>query len=169
MTKLHLLARRLLIGYVCLLIIAATVVVGFWKFQHVRLLSVQTDSMAPTYRPHDALLVSPASSLHPGQIISYVSPKDPSVVVSHRLLSMDHLLVTKGDNLPKPDVAFSSSLVVGQVSADLPKLGYVLDFLHQPLGIAVAVYLPALFVAVTEIRRLSVHFGRGYYRLLSFR
>jgi signal peptidase I len=125
--------------------------------------------MVPTYRAGDALVVSPASDLRPGEIISYKEPKDPSVIVSHRLLSDDDLLVTKGDNVAKPDVAFSESLVVGQVRASLPQLGYVLDFLHKPIGIALTVYVPALVLVLGEIKRLSRYFGRSYYKLLGAR
>lgn len=169
MDRAHTITRRLLIGYVCLLLIGAAIIAGFWKFGHVRLLSVQTDSMAPAYRPGDALLVSPASGLRPGQIISYQSPKNPHIIVSHRLLSVDNMLVTQGDNLAKPDVAISESLVVGQVKASLPRLGYVLDFLHKPIGIALCAYVPVLMLVASEVKRLSRHFARGYYRLLGVR
>lgn len=169
MERLHSLARALLIGYVCLVIAAAAVIAGLWKLGHLRLLSVQTDSMAPVYRPGDALLVGPASELRPGEIVSYMSPTNPGVIISHRLVSVDNLLVTKGDNLPKPDVAFSETLVVGRAAASLPRLGYVLDFLHKPIGVALSVYLPASALVIAEIRRLSRYFGRGYYRLFGFR
>lgn len=164
--------RCLLLGYLCLLVLTTAAMAGYWKFQHGRLLSVQTDSMVPTYRPGDALLVRSIemSRLHPGQIISYISPKDTQVVVSHRLIAVNgSVLTTQGDRLKRPDISFAPSLVIGQVVATVPRLGYLLDFLHRPIGLLVAIYLPALAIIWSEVKNLARYYDRHYYRLLGFR
>ncbi|HSX36751.1 MAG TPA: signal peptidase I [Patescibacteria group bacterium] len=160
--------------YVGLMVVGAGVVVGEWKFHHLRVLAVQTGSMAPTFKPGDAVLVQKAqpASLAVGQVVSYISPADPTILVSHRIVAINRrtgMLTTRGDYAARPDISFSPSLVVGRVSAVVPKFGYVINALHTRLGLIVGVYTPALFIIFSEIKRLAHHYGRGYYRLPSFR
>ncbi|HET7320656.1 MAG TPA: signal peptidase I [Candidatus Saccharimonadales bacterium] len=174
MERLHSTVRLLLIIYVSGVVIASVVAVGLWRWQHVRLYSVQTNSMQPTFQAGDAVLVKQAdtSNLHAGEVVSYTSPASPRVIVSHRVISVDKargLVTTKGDNAKRPDVSFSPNLVRGQVSAVLPWLGHILDNMHKPLGLAVGVYMPAAFVLISEMRRLAKHYGRGDYKVLSYR
>ena len=84
-----------------------------------RLLSVQTASMVPTFRPGDAILIQPVSpsSLRPGDIVSYRSPLNPHLFISHRLVRIDRQtgqLITAGDALHTPDQPFSQLQVVGR-------------------------------------------------------
>jgi signal peptidase len=131
-------------------------------------LSVQTASMVPTFRPGDALIVAPfsASQLRVGQVISYRSPHDPRVIISHRLISRGSAgqLTTAGDALHSHDPSFAPNRVVGRVVSVAPGLGRLLDWLHQPLGLVVVVYVPALGLAGLEIRRLIKHYQQVYYR-----
>ncbi|MGC1177220.1 MAG: S26 family signal peptidase, partial [Candidatus Saccharimonadales bacterium] len=56
-----------------------------------QLLSVQTGSMVPTLRPGDAVIVKPSAAhdLTVGDIVSYQSPRDSNLVVTHRLTRVD--------------------------------------------------------------------------------
>ena len=144
------------------------------RAQGNQLLSVQTGSMEPVLQPGDAVVVHAVSTrqLRVGDIISYQSPRDSSLIISHRLIGIDRRtgwLRTQGDALKTPDPAFPPRLVVGQVTAVAPKLGRLLDILRQPLGLALAVYLPAIVIIVAEIRRLIDHYRRRYYRMLGYR
>jgi signal peptidase len=138
-----------------------------------RLLSVQTASMVPTFRPGDAIIVQPVSpsSLRAGDIVSYRSPRDPGVVISHRLIEVNQpagRLVTAGDALHTPDQPFLPLLVVGRATAVAPGLGTVLDAPPRPLGLVIMVYLPAALVIGAEALRLSRHYRRPAY-LLDYR
>ncbi|HSX36730.1 MAG TPA: signal peptidase I [Patescibacteria group bacterium] len=164
----------MLIVYVGLMVVWAGVVVGEWKFHHLRVLAVQTGSMAPTFKPGDAVLVQKAhpASLAAGQVVSYISPADPTLLVSHRIVAINQqtgMLTTRGDHAARPDISFSPSLVVGRVSAVVPKFGYIINALHTRLGLIIGVYTPAAIIVLGEIKRLTHYYGRGYYRLLSFR
>lgn len=174
MGKLHSIVRALLIAYIGILLVAAGGAVTLWKWYGVRVYSVQTNSMRPVFRSGDAVLAKPVdvTGLHTGQVISYTSPASPRVIVSHRIVAIDKargLITTKGDKAQRPDVSFSPNLVKGQVSAVLPQLGFVLDVMHKPIGLAIGVYLPAALVLLSEIKRLASHFGYGYYRSLGLR
>jgi signal peptidase I len=122
-------------------------------------LSIQTGSMMPTLRPGDAVVVSRASTagLRCGDIISYHSPTNPGITITHRLQRVEPAngwLITKGDAASQPDSAFPPRLLVGRVVAVGPGLGRVLDDLHRPLGLALGVYLPAAGLVGAEGWRL---------------
>ena len=140
----------------------------FIRLQGCQLLSVQTASMLPAVRPADVLVVAPVlpSRLHAGDIISYRNPRDPNVIISHRLTSIDRdtgWLTTEGDALHSPDPAFPPRLLIGRAAALVPRLGLLLDTLRQPLGLALAVYLPAALVISAEVHRLAQAYARPFY------
>src|SRR4051812_744516 len=119
MGKLHqclnMLARTLKIMVLALLVTGAAALTGLHA-RGYRLLSVQTGSMMPAFRPDDALVVAPAAvhQLSPGQVISYRSPHDPAVIISHRLTSLKNgNLITQGDAIGYPDPAVAPRLLVG--------------------------------------------------------
>jgi signal peptidase I len=174
MARFATLVHWLLISYITLLMIAAAMVVGLWKWQHVQIYSVQTGSMAPTFQPGDAVLVKhiDASAVQTGQVVSYISPANPRIIVSHRVTSVDAkrgLITTQGDNARRPDVAFSPNLVKGRVRAVLPYLGRLLNAMHTPWGLAIGVYLPASVVVLSELRQLAKGYNYSYYRLFGLR
>lgn len=133
-----------------------------------RLLSVQTGSMLPAIRPGDALVVRVVSpgQLQIGDIISYRNPRQSAMTISHRLLAIDRRtgwLTTAGDTLQAPDPAFPPYLVIGRAAAIAPSLGLVLDTLRRPLGLGLAVYLPAVLIVVSEANRLARAYARPFY------
>jgi signal peptidase len=135
-----------------------------------QLLSIQTGSMVPTFRPGDALIVGPvmASRLRVGDIVSYRSPRDVTVTVSHRLVAINRYtgwLTTAGDAQHSPDPPFPPDLVLGRPTALAPHLGSVLNALRRPLGLALAIYLPATLIIIAEGRRLVRYYSRPLYRL----
>lgn len=132
------------------------------------LLSVQTASMVPVFGPGDAIIVRPipARDLRPGDIISYHSPLNPNLIISHRLTRIDHhtgWLTTSGDALKTPDPAFPPRLIIGQAIAVTPNLGLFLNKLRQPLDLLLAVYLPAVLTIITEARHLMLIYTQPFY------
>lgn len=150
------------------LLIVSAAGLAVLRIRGEQLLSIQTASMAPALRPGDAVVIRPASSksLRPGDIVSYRNPRNPKMVVSHRLVKIDRRtgwLTTAGDALDSTDPAFPPRLVVGRARAVLPNFGLVLDMLRQPLGLAAALYLPASVVIAAETRRLRHAYARPFY------
>lgn len=139
-----------------------------------RLLSVQSGSMAPSFDNGDAVLVRKVKlqNLIVGDVISYHSPADSRVVVSHRLVSIDYQtgrLVTKGDSILPQDLPFPSNRLIGKVYTVVPYVGTGLDWLHTPTGIMIAVYTPAACVILYEINRLSKYYKQPVYKLHGYR
>ena len=129
-------------------------------YRHYRgdqLLSVQTGSMIPTFYPGDAIVTNKTAlqKLLVGDIVAYHNPVNSKVIVSHRLISVNYKtgkLITEGDALDLQDVPFPSYLVAGKVDKVIPHAGLLLDWLHKPIGLLVAVYVPAVLVMATEAK-----------------
>lgn len=160
-------ARSLLAIEVTLLIVGAAGL-ALIRFQGHELLSVQTASMLPTIRPGDALIVASVSpnQLHIGDIISYRSPRDPTVIISHRLVSIDPKtgwLTARGDALRSPDPVFPPRLLIGHATALAPRLGTVLNALRHPISIALTIYVPAGLIVWAEVGRLARTYTRPFY------
>jgi hypothetical protein len=54
-------------------------------------------------------------------------------------------------------------LLVGRATAIAPGLGVVLDTLRRPIGLALAIYLPAALIVAAEVRRLGSTYARPFY------
>jgi signal peptidase I len=160
--------RVLKLFNVAVLLVFATALIAL-HIRGVEFLSVQTNSMTPTFKARDVLVVLPAdvSTLRPGQVISYHSPTNPRVIISHRLIVIDHTrgrLTTAGDANGKSDPTFSQSLLVGRAYAVMPKFGYVLETLRNLLALIILIFLPAILIIFLEIKRLIVTLTAKEYR-----
>lgn len=157
--RLFAISLRAVIYLLISLLIAAGVGLVSLHVNHQKLLSVQSASMMPTFRRGDALVVNSVKTeqLRVGDIISYQSQRDGAVVISHRLSSVDKqagLLTTAGDRLGRPDKPFPASQVIGRATAIAPGLGRIMDAIRTPVGLLCLLYLPALAVVGSEIKRL---------------
>jgi len=143
---------------------------AIWRFHPANVLSVQTNSMAPTLVKGDAIVLkhSNLSTLKVGDIVSYRSPLNPNVIITHRIVFIDKsrsVVVTKGDNVATTDGPINVSQIVGQVSRTIDRLGYILDFLRSPTGLITTLYIPAIGIFSLELSRLTKYYLRPTYRL----
>ena len=149
--------------------------IAMWRMQSVQFMSVESGSMAPVIRKGDAVVVRPVAdpkSLVAGDVISYRSPANQAMIITHRIIRTEpqwRLLVTQGDNTKRADKPVSMDNVVGKVDARIAYAGYLLDFLRKPIGLAIAVYLPAALIIGNELLRLARHYTRPTYRLPGYR
>ena len=162
------------IVYTLVIILGAlTMFTAYRHYKGDQILSVQTGSMVPSFYPGDALVTRKVivPSLQIGDIVTYHNPSDPKVLVSHRLIGINYRtgkLITHGDALDLQDVPFPSNLLVGKVYKVVPLAGFMLDWLHKPAGLIVAIYIPASLILISEARRLARHYSKPYYRLYSY-
>ncbi len=168
--------KRLIIICFVLLILCSSTFVAYLYKSGDRVLSVQTGSMVPTFKVGDAVIVQRKGlkNLHEGDIISYRSPANKSVIVTHRLVRVDYItgrLVTKGDALERVDLPFPASRLIGVVYKVVPRVGGTLDWLHSPTGLILAVYAPAVGVILYELKRLSAQYEhvQRTYKLHGYR
>lgn len=159
--------RWLLAGVVAAIIAALVVALGPL---HLRLLDVQTNSMTPLFRAHDAVVVRPVNpvALRPGDIVSYRSALIAGQLVTHRVVTIDRLrqrLIVKGDRLPEADPPVPFTAVRGREVAVVPRIGTILEFVKKPLGLGLLIYLPAISIILSEFLRLQRHYQKQHYLL----
>jgi signal peptidase I len=162
--------RGLLLLSVSLLLIGAGGLIWTHR-QGWQLLSVQSDSMVPTFEKGDLLAVEPMATakIPLGAVVSYHSPADGQVIISHRLVARSGgQLITAGDALGSRDPPFTQSLLVGRAVAVVPGAGRLIDALRNQLGLTLWVYLPAAVICLSEIRRLYINIARPNYRLAGY-
>lgn len=164
---------KVIVYFIVILFAVVTLYMGYRNFKGDQLLSVQTGSMVPVFYPGDAVATRKVTleELLVGDIVAYRSRDNPKVLVSHRLVSINHVtgkLITHGDALELQDVPFPASQVVGTVYKVVPNAGMVLDWLHKPVGLIIAVYIPAAFILGGEAKRLAKQYNKPYYQLYSY-
>ena len=152
-----------------LLMLAAVICFGIylWQVKGVRYYSVQSDSMKPTLMVGDLVIAKKTTPnyINSGDIVSFVSSANSNIVVTHRVVSADHvnrLITTRGDNIVSPDTPIDYPSVVGKEVVSIPYLGYVLDALRRPIGLILMVYIPMILLAIAEIRILISKLNRSY-------
>lgn len=124
------------------------------------LLVVISNSMAPTFRAGDVLILQSAGdSLEPGMIVSY---RKGGNLITHRVVRVDGAtLVTRGDNnLGDDPWTVPVSSVVGTPFARVPYLGYVIFFLKKPLGFLMIVLIPSIWIMIDVFKRLNKELNR---------
>ncbi len=130
------------------------------------LLSVLSGSMTPVIRTGDLIIDDPVSSaqavaLKPGQIISFRAAPGSTKILTHRIVARQviHGVVeyqTKGDANNAPDAALRPATdVVGRLAAVIPRGGYLLAALHQPLVPVLLVVSAVLFFLAGPLFRLA--------------
>lgn len=139
-------------------VLAGAAALGVLRLCGYQMYGVASDSMQPAIRKGDAVLISTESlQPRPGQVLSYRSPVNSKVVITHRVIAVDAkhgLIVTQGDHAAAPDAAIPQSAVIGHAIRHIPLFGYILSALRQPFGLLIAVYLPAISILAAEYRNL---------------
>ena len=153
-----------LMGLVVVLLAGtAPTLVGFETFV------VLSGSMEPALGVGDLAVVGAVKpeQLRMRDIISYRTPAQPNVIVTHRLVGVSAdengrlMFETKGDANDSVDqVEVDSQAVLGRVFYAVPKIGYLVDFAKKPLGKAVLLGLPGDFAGARRAGRLA---GRSLF------
>ena len=103
MTRLHLTQRRRTLSAGAALV---AVLFGVLSWVRPRRFVVTGDSMLPTLRPGDRLLVARIGHAHEGDLVVVRDPRSPSRLVCKRVVSADaRHIVVRGDN---PDASTDS-------------------------------------------------------------
>ena len=117
---------------------------------------VLSGSMTPVIRTGDLVIDNPvtaagASNLHVGQIISFRSAPGSSTIFTHRIVGVTTTgatvsYITKGDanNAPDADPRPAKD-VIGLFQRAIPRGGYILNALHQPLVLGLLLAAPVLW------------------------
>jgi signal peptidase len=136
---------------------------GYVRASGAKTLSVQSGSMVPTFHKGDLVVVKSVPEYRVGDVITFINPANKKETVTHRIIavrasSMSMSYVTKGDANMAPDIPVASSAVIGKLQHIVPRVGYVVDFMRKPLGLALIIYVPALMIMISELKRLAAYY-----------
>lgn len=134
------------------------------------LLTVASNSMEPELNRGDLILIEPIAfrNIRIGDIVSYRPANQSEALVTHRIVAIDYQgsrLTLGSDRSKSPDPTIGRSQVIGRVSAKAPWIGRIVSFLRTPLGLLLAIYLPAIFLIAREVNRISLQLSRPKYLL----
>lgn len=112
---------------------------------------VLSGSMEPAFSIDDLLIIQECESYEIDDIVTYVD--SDGMVVTHRIIDIDgDNITTKGDNNNIADPAFDISRIKGKVIAIIPKFGYVLSILQNPMCIVLVIGI-TIFLSELSFRR----------------
>ncbi len=123
------------------------------KFFGLRSFVVLTGSMMPTYPVGSIVVTKPTGDYTLGDAIAFTR-KD--VTITHRIISYKSVngvknYIVKGDANNAPDVEIvPEKTITGKVVTSVPLIGLVLNKLHSPIGLFLAVFIPAMILIVFE-------------------
>jgi signal peptidase len=142
-----------------LAIAAAATLPTLFGFQSFAVLS---GSMEPAIGTGDIVVVRKIAPLDAriGDVVTFRSPESPDRLVTHRATSVQAsgetvTFVTKGDaNTGIERWSIAAGGTIGKVEYRIPKLGYVTNRVGSRFGRFAFLVLPALVLAVSELRRI---------------
>jgi signal peptidase I len=127
-----------------------------------RALTVMSGSMEPALGVGDVVIDSRVSptSVRVGDIVTFSDPEGTGKLITHRVRRVRIAegtahVVTKGDNtnaVERWDVPAGGS--IGRAEYRIPLLGFLVFWLHGPLGRIGLIVIPALLLAGYELWRI---------------
>ncbi len=131
-------------------------------FFGIKSLTVLSGSMEPTIHVGDIVVVRqiPAVEARIGDIVTFRDPTDRNKLITHRVRSItisngSVRFETKGDaNTSIEQWKIPRDGTIGLVMYRVPRLGYVLFYVHGAIGRLLLVVVPALLLGAYEIWRI---------------
>jgi signal peptidase I len=123
--------------------------------------SVYSGSMEPAIRVGSLAVVKgmPSTQFRPGDVITYRTPNQADVVITHRIVSIVQTedgrrqYRTKGDANQTEDIVFiDPGAVLGKVQYSVPYAGYVVEFSKGVTGRLLLLVLPAVLLLIDFLR-----------------
>ncbi|MBQ7540822.1 MAG: signal peptidase I [Clostridia bacterium] len=126
-------------------------------------LSVQSDSMEPTFKENDLIVIrmtKPSERFKKGDVVSFFTYDNTGTrfINSHRIVEVMHgetrdRYVTKGDNAESADhkKLYSSSIIGVYVDKKISGLGAIVDFIHSPTGVLLCVVIPSAIIIIAQV------------------
>jgi signal peptidase I len=121
---------------------------------------VQSGSMEPTIKVGSIVVIKPEGAYKVGDIITFGKDTKKEIPTTHRIVASKvesgvMIYTTKGDaNEDKDTKEVKQSEIIGRVIFSVPYLGYIIDFAKKPIGFAIFIGLPALYIAYDEVVKI---------------
>lgn len=135
------------------------------------LMTVMSGSMEPTFLTGSVIAIETLSNptdLKAGDVVTYESLDDASVLITHRIISVEATdnsveYTTKGDHNDTADAnPIPSEHVVGlYANVTIPYLGYVFYFMHSSAGIATFLIIPGILLILFSMTTVWKAFSKA--------
>lgn len=119
--------------------VTIVVIIFLFIFLNLKVLIVNSGSMAPVVNRGDLIFIHSAKIYKTGETITFCQDKNCKILVTHRVfdlrLEQGRLIyITKGEANDLPDTReIKTEEIVGKVIFIVPYLGYVAGFIKQPI------------------------------------
>lgn len=132
------------------------------QFGGLRLFTVTTASMEPTLATGSLIIVRyiHPSKLRVGDVITFRQPNNPRHYITHRIQKITQnealkIFETKGDRNDSTDVwQLAEGGIVGKLTVNIPKVGYLVTFLRTKVGVFLGIIVPSLYIIFEEVRSI---------------
>lgn len=138
-----------------IVVLCAVLLVG-GKFIGIEPYAVLSGSMEPTYPTGSMIFVkdTPASAIEIGDPITFVLDENLTIA-THRVVEIDaeeQHFITKGDaNEYKDASPVHFNNLIGKPILSIPKLGYIVHYIQNPLGQYIAIVIAALILLLAFV------------------
>jgi signal peptidase len=125
-----------------------------------KILAVLSGSMEPAIHTGSVVVIKPESQYNINDVVTFGKDTKKDVPTTHRIVSsrvQDGVMVfkTQGDANNAPDsTEIRQSDIHGKVLFSVPLVGYIIDFVRQPIGLVLVIVLPAIFIVYDEVRKI---------------
>jgi len=149
-----------------LLIISVLPITGNYK-----VLTVLSGSMEPAIKTGSVVVVKPEQKYNIGDVITFGSSGRNEEPITHRIYDMKVedsriFYVTKGDANNAADRSeITRNQIIGKVILSVPHMGYAVDFAKKPLGFALIIIVPAIFIIYDEGVKIWKEIKKGRARV----
>ena len=133
---------------------------GYTGFLGIGYAVVVSGSMEPQIHINDMIVYQEKDpgklNLHDVIVYKRAEPDGSTVLITHRIVSMDDSTVTtKGDANRREDTPVPYERIVGKVLFKIPYMGYAVSFMKSPAGAlsAAAVCALVLFLEIAPYRK----------------
>lgn len=121
---------------------------------------VRSGSMEPAISTGSVILVQRQDNYDVNDIVTYQNTESNGVLITHRVKEKQVDLwkasfVTQGDANPVEDTKIVQHQdILGKTKAVIPYLGYIVSFLQTPLGVTLAIVIPATILIYEQFKQV---------------
>jgi signal peptidase len=154
---------------VFIVIVALLLIVSVFPITgNIKFMVVQSESMVPAIKMGSVVMVKPVHSTGSGQVseykigdvIAFGPISKTKAPTSHRIYDIKTTngtitYITKGDANNSPDPGeVKKEDIIGKILFSVPYIGYAINFVKKPVGFALIIIVPALFIIFDEIKNI---------------
>lgn len=129
---------------------------------------VESESMLPTIKKGDAVIVNKEEVYSKGDIITFYPVLGADKTYTHRIEEVNNsdgveLFTTKGDNNPAIDpFKVKKELIEGKVSQIIPTIGELILFMRSVTGIILFIIIPSTILLTINLQSFYNWFRKSY-------